>query len=76
MSPKQKSNHYRKLNERMDARYEQIAKLGFKQINMGEFNVFSRRDPVFPNRTQTVPAAVLLYADDIVWADKVADWTR
>jgi hypothetical protein len=76
MTPKQKNDHYGKLNERMDVRYEQIAKLGFKQINMGEFNAFSRKHPAFPNRTQTVPAAVLLYADEIVWADKIADWTR
>jgi hypothetical protein len=72
MTPKQKNAHYGKLNERFDARCGELAKL--EPIKDYGTSVFIRRDPVFRLRNQSVPAATVMYADDLVWADHLQEF--
>jgi hypothetical protein len=76
MTPKQKNSHYGMIKLRYDARCDELFKLGFQLDRIKEYNlsIWSRRDPVFRNRQQTIESATVLYADELVWADHLASF--
>jgi hypothetical protein len=82
MTPKQKNNHYRKLNERFDARCDELVKLGFqqKEFSSREFginvSVFTRKAWWETDGVQTTTAQTIMHADPLVWADLLASFNR
>ena len=63
-----KNDHYRHLNERFDERSAELRRLGFKYeivaLDIAAF-VLTR----YSTLRYQIPAAKVLCADDIVWAD-------
>jgi hypothetical protein len=82
MTPKQKDNHYRKLNERFDTRCDELVKLGFKQesftnLEFGiHITIFTRKAWWETDGVQTTTAQTIMHADPLVWADLLASFTR
>lgn len=82
MSPKQKDNHYRKLNDRFDARCYELFRLGFKQESFSnkEFGItvviFTRKAWWVCDGVQTITAHTIMHADPLAWADLMDSITR
>lgn len=72
------SNEYHKgLNNRFDKRIARIHKMGFRRVN-NEFGSFFVRGMIRTNssRNQTIPAGLLLSADNRLWNEKLAEVVR
>lgn len=71
MTANEKNDHYGKLNIRTETRFTEWYGMGFKYSRIEDMNfaVFTR---IRAGRTVTVPAAAIMYADEIVYADMVA----
>lgn len=77
MTPKQKNDHYGKLNERFDVRCDKLVKIGFKQESFTnrEFGIsitiFTRKAWWVSGGVQTITAQIIMHADELVWADQM-----
>jgi hypothetical protein len=76
MTPKQKNAHYGMINDRYDARCDELFKLGFQLERIKELNmsIWSRRDPIYRDRKQTIASATVLYSDELVWFDHLREF--
>lgn len=68
-----KNNHYAFLNLRFDERAGALHKLGFRYESVQEYGiaVFIRGN--VGRKPTVIQASTVLYADDIVWNDRIAD---
>jgi hypothetical protein len=82
MTPKQKNDHYRRLNERFDSRCDELVKLGFTQeaFTNREFgisiSIFTRKCWWVSGGVQTITAQTIMHADELAWADEMESITR
>lgn len=73
LTRQQVNEHYGRINERFDVRHKQITELGFKRESIKEYNiaVYVRRQPGC--KPEVIQAATLTCADEVVWAEVLAD---
>ncbi len=70
MTPAERNAHYGKLNDRFDERSKLLRSLGFtyQHVPLMNLAVFSK---VRASKPMTVPAGVVMHADEIAWEDEV-----
>lgn len=66
---------YGELNERFDNRALELITYGFQYEKLLEYHiaVFSRKNPVVPNRMEYITASFVMHADSDIWQDKLKD---
>lgn len=71
------NEHYKMLNDRFDARAALLRQAGMSYVHIEEYNtaVFTIKKPVH-KRPLTFSASLVMNADEIVWADKLAELIR
>ena len=80
MTAAEKSNHYRMLNERFDGRSVTLRRLGFTyehiEVAGQTKGVFVKRHPWMEKYNRVETAAFVMCADEVAWADRLADLSR
>ena len=80
MTATEKNEHYRKLNLRFDERAAELRQLGFRYEHVFLFGqskgVFVKNHPWTEKYNRVETAAMVMTADDVVWADRLADLSR
>lgn len=80
MTAAEKSNHYRMLNERFDGRSLTLRRLGFvyERITVAgqTKGVFVKKHPWMEKYNKIETAAMVMTADEIVWADRLEELSR
>lgn len=75
LDPQSKNAHYGRLNERFEERSKELRGLGFRYQRLDEYGIaiFVRKHPYRFGQQESVPAAFVLTADSLVWADRLAE---
>lgn len=76
MNSSTKNEHYGRLNDRFGDRSARLRNLGFVYEHVAgvdyDLAVFVRRRPGY-RKAEAVAAAFVMNADDVVWADRLAE---